>query len=180
MQITTLSTRRGEVTIRPSREADAEAYRELRLAGLQAHPEVFGADYASSAAQPIEHWRERARRGAGGEHGITYFAETGGELVGVTVLMRDESPKLRHTGYLVSVYVMPGWRGLGIADSLIEACLGWGHALGLRLVRLSVVTSNMAAIRSYARLGFTVYGIEPEAIAYDGAYYDELLMFRRL
>jgi RimJ/RimL family protein N-acetyltransferase len=166
--------------IRPSREADAEAYRELRLAGLRAHPEVFGADYATSAAQPIEHWQERAHRGAGGEHGITYFAEAGGDLVGVTVLIRDASPKLRHTGYLVSVYVMPEWRGMGIADGLIEACLAWGRELGLRLVRLSVVTSNTAAIRRYARLGFTVYGVEPEAIAYGGAYYDELLMVKHL
>jgi RimJ/RimL family protein N-acetyltransferase len=43
-----------------------------------------------------------------------------------------------------------------------------------------VVTTNPAAIRCYTRCGFEVYGIEPQAIRYDGKNYNELLMAIRL
>ncbi len=176
-----LTTPRGDVTIRPAREHDAPAYRELRLRALRDHPEVYGADYAQSAAQPPEHWQARMRQGAPGERGATYLAEAGGALVGMTSLIRDaDHPKDRHAGLIVAVYVAPEWRGLGLADALLASCLDWARQLGLRLVKLAVVTSNTPAIRCYARHGFTVYGIDPEAVGYDGQFYDELLMVRRL
>jgi RimJ/RimL family protein N-acetyltransferase len=37
----------------------------------------------------------------------------------------------------------------------------------------------VAAIRCYNRCGFTVYGVEPQAIRHDGVMYDELLMARQ-
>lgn len=181
MQRYTHPTARGEVGIRPTRESDAEAYRALRLAALRAHPEAFGADYAQSAAQPPAYWQERMRRGAGGEHGVSYVAEATGALVGITGLVRHhDEPKARHAGLIVSVYVAPEWRGAGVASALLEACLAWARQLELRLVRLAVATSNTPAIRTYLRHGFTVYGVEPEAIGYGGQYYDELLMVKRL
>lgn len=180
MQSYTHPTPRGELTIRPTREADTEAYRELRLRALRDHPEVYGADYAESAARPPTYWQERMRFGTGGPQGIVYVAETAGALVGITGLLCEESVKQRHAGYLVSVYVAPEWRGLGVGVALVEACLAWAHQLGQRLVRLAVVSTNTAAIRQYTRLGFSVYGVEPESIAYGGQYYDELLMVKRL
>jgi RimJ/RimL family protein N-acetyltransferase len=178
--ISTISTRRGEVTIRPTREADAEAYRELRLVGLQAHPEAFGADYEGSAARPIEFWRERMRGGAGGPQGVTYVAEAAGELIGMTSLVRNELPKTRHAAHIYGVYTRPDWRGTGVADALLDACVAYAGELGLRLLKLGVVTSNAGAIRLYLRHGFGVYGVEPEAIHAGGLYYDELLMARRI
>jgi RimJ/RimL family protein N-acetyltransferase len=168
------------VTIRPTREEDAAAFRELRLEALRTHPEAFGADYAEALARPIEFWQERVRSGAGGERGITYVAEAGGALVAMTGIFRDEAAKMRHSATIWGVYVAPDWRGLGIADALIQACVGWARELGLRLVKLNVVTANAAAIRCYTRCGFSVYGVEPEVIYCDGIYYDELLMVRRI
>jgi RimJ/RimL family protein N-acetyltransferase len=178
--ITVVHTARGEVTIRPSREADAPAFRELRLESLRAHPEAFGADYESSAAQPLEHWQERMRRGAGGPHGVTYVADATGELVGMTTLVRNDLLKTRHAGSIFGVYTHPDWRGAGVAHALLEACVGYASSLGLRLVKLGVVTTNASAIQLYQRCGFLVYGVEPEAIQHAGVYYDELIMYRRL
>jgi ribosomal protein S18 acetylase RimI-like enzyme len=177
---TILDTPRGPVTIRPTHEVDAVDYRELRLFALQEHPEAFGMDYVTSAAQPIEHWQERMRNGAGGEHGVTYVAEAAGGLVGMTVLVRNDLPKTSHAGNIYSVYTHPDWRGLGVADALLAACVEYARDLGLRLIRLAVVTTNASAIRLYLRHGFTVYGVEGEAIFANGNYYDELLMERKL
>jgi RimJ/RimL family protein N-acetyltransferase len=178
--ITTIDTPRGVVFIRPTSESDAPAYRDLRLAAVRSHPEAFGADYESLAARPLEGWQERMRAGAGGDHGITYVAEAQGELIGMTVLQRGELPKLRHWANIFGVYVQPAWRGTGIGDALIEACAAYASALGLRLLKLGVVTTNVSAIRLYQRCGFQVYGVEPEAIQHEGVYYDELLMVRRV
>jgi RimJ/RimL family protein N-acetyltransferase len=175
-----IQTSKGDVRIRPTHMDDAPAYRALRLEGLQAHPEAFGADYATSAARPIERWQESMQSGAGGEHGVTYVAEAAGELIGMTALVRNELPKMRHAGSIFGVYTHPAWRGTGVADALLEACVTYARELGLRLVRLGVVTTNASAIRLYQRCGFTVYGVEPEALCVNGIYHDELLMARRI
>ena len=115
-----------------------------------------------------------------GEQGITYVAEATGELIGMTALVRNELAKTQHAGSIFGVYTRADWRGTGVADALLEACVAWAAGLGLRLVKLGVVTTNASAIRLYARCGFQVYGVEPEALYVNGIYYDELLMVRRL
>ena len=175
-----IQTSKGDVHIRPTRIDDAAAFRALRLEGLIAHPEAFGADYANSVARPIEYWQERMQSGAGGEQGITYVADAAGELIGMTALVRNELAKTRHAGSIFGVYTRPDWRGTGVADALLEACVAYAGMLGLRLVRLGVVTSNASAIRLYVRCGFQVYGVEPESLHVNGIYYDELLMARRI
>lgn len=175
-----IHTPRGAVALRPTAEPDADAYRALRLEALERAPSAFGADYAQSAALPPEHWRERMRRGAGDAEGVTYVACAGAALVGMARLSCEESPKTRHHANLYGVYVTPAWRGLGLAEALIEACAAWGAAAGLRRLRLTVNATNAAAIRVYLRCGFSVCGVEPESLFWDGVYYDELVMVRRL
>src|SRR5262245_31672538 len=131
MHTALIQTSRGNVLIRPTRSDDAAAYRALRLESLQAHPEAFGGDYPTAAAQPIEYWRERMHSGAGGEEGITYVAEAAGELIGMTVLVRGDGEKMRHAGSIYSVYIRPDWRGTGVADGLIAACMAYAGVLGL-------------------------------------------------
>ena len=178
--ISQVQTPRGDVTIRPVREAEAEAYRDLRLEGLRLHPGAFGADFESSSARPLAFWHERARQGAGGDEGVLYVADAAGALVGLTALIRNDLRKTRHGASIVGVYVRPEWRGLRIADALLHACINYAQRLGIRVLRLGVATDNLPAIRVYARCGFTVYGIEPESVQVDGVYQDELLMARRL
>ena len=180
MSQVSLTTKRGEVLIRPTSEADAPAYRALRLQAILAHPEAFGMDYETSIGQPIEHWQERMRKGAGDDESVSYVAEAAGALVGMTVLVRNDLPKTRHAASIFGVYTHPDWRGTGVADALMQACVDYARALGIRLVRLGVVTTNISAIQLYLRCGFSVYGVEPESIQYGGVYYDELLMARRI
>lgn len=87
-------------------------------------------------------------------------------------------PKTRHSGTIWGVYVNAEWRGHGIAEVLLRGCCAWAQARGLAVVKLGVVTTNASAIRCYARCGFTVYGIEPKVIFWDGVLHDELLMAR--
>lgn len=163
--------------IRVLTEADVVAFRELRLEGLRDHPEAFGADYVESLERPMEFWVERLRRDA--DDAAVYGLDTGGALGGMAGIRRLEGPKLRHTAMIWGVFIQPAWRGQGFADGLLGACIGWAARHALHSTRLSVVVTNIGAIRCYARNGFTVYGVEPAIIRVGDTYYDELLMARR-
>jgi ribosomal protein S18 acetylase RimI-like enzyme len=177
----TIATSMGELAIRTTGGGDAAAFRELRLEALWMHPEAFATDHAESAAKPFEWWTDRAAAGSGETNQVLYVAEaSGGELVGMCGLFRENGPKLNHTGHLWGVYVRPAWRGLKIADALVDACEEWARDHGLRVIRLAVIEGNTAARRCYERRGFNACGVAPEAIHHDGTYHDELLMAKRV
>jgi GNAT superfamily N-acetyltransferase len=173
-----VNTPRGMVIIRPGLEGDAPGYRDLRLEALHNHPEAFSSDYETYAAKPISYWIERLRFDRPDNTSILFFAAHGEELLGMCGVAYSRAHKSRHSAYLVSMYVRPDWRGLGVADGLIAASLDWARARGITIVKLGVAASNVPAIQRYVRSGFRVYGLEPQAIYHDGVYYDELLMAR--
>ena len=159
---------------------DAARLRALRLEALLDAPVAFAADYERTAAEPVERWVQRINEYAQGKQSVIYVAEAEGKLIGMTGLVRGHWQKTEHGGVIWGVYVQPAWRGMHIAEALIEACIAWGRELGMTVVKLGVVTSNAAAIRCYLRCGFTVYGIDPQAICYNNVMYDELLMARKV
>jgi RimJ/RimL family protein N-acetyltransferase len=169
---------RGAVTIRAATVDDAELVRALRLQALATHPTAFAADHDRTEADPPGAWAERIRRTEAGQEGVICVAATEDHLVGMAGLHRGHWPKIQHSATIWGVYVAPAWRGQGVAGALLEGCIDWARGQGITVVKLGVTATNIAAIRCYARSGFAVYGIDPQVILYDGAYYDELLMFR--
>jgi RimJ/RimL family protein N-acetyltransferase len=166
----------GNISIRPAQEADAQAFRELRLEALRNHPEVFSSDYAVNSEKPAEYWVDRLQ--ALGSAGMIYFATYNAEIIGMCGIRRGDSPKTAHSAMIWGVYVRPEWRGLRVAEELLAKSAEWAQAHGIKIIKLAVVTTNMAAIRCYARCGFSVYGVEPQANYYAGKMYAELLLAR--
>lgn len=169
----------SEILIRPATEDDADAFRELRLESLLAHPEAFGADYETDAARSPDEWRNRLR-GNPSTPSTIFLAFDDERLIGATGAFSGFSSKMRHSVTLWGVYVRPEARGQGIAGRLIDACCEWARAQGACIVKLAVVDSNVAAIRAYTDAGFETYGIEPQALCCNGVFYDERLMAKRL
>ena len=175
--IHSLETTRGTVVLREANLADAPQFRDLRLNGLQDSPTAFTADYQVNLNHPMSFWEGRLTFD---EHGIIFFAEHEGKLIGMTGIRKGESPKTKHGAYIWGVYVHPAWRGLHLAERLIEACADWAREREAVIAKLGVMANNESAIRCYKRIGFIVYGTEPRALFYEDRYYDELLMFREL
>ena len=173
-----LATQRGLVTIRPAALADAENFRALRLQALRDHPDAFSADSAFNAAQPIAYWEQRLSDV--GRQGMIFFAESQPGLVGMCGVRRESSPATQHSATVWGVFVREQWRGLRIAENLIQQCVSWASVNGVSSLRLGVVTTNSSAVRCYRRCGFIVYGVEPQAISVNGQMYDEFLMVRYL
>jgi len=175
--IRSFDTARGTIIIREANLADSIQFRELRLNALQDSPTAFSQDYEVNLNHPMSHWEERLTFD---EHGIIFFAEHDHHLIGMTGIRRGESPKTRHGAYVWGVFIRPEWRGLHLAEALINLCADWASQRGIVILKLGVMANNVSAIRCYTRIGFTVYGTDPRALYYDGQYYDEYLMSRNL
>lgn len=168
------------IEIRALTEADAGAFREVRLRALRDHPEAFGSSFAEELAHPPGEAAQRFRAAwiAGG---VMFGAFADGRLVGVTGLAREPRTKRRHRAGIRSVYVEPEARRRGVATALLAEVIRQARAWGdVEVLELSVTVDNDAARRLYAGFGFRTYGIERWALKVGGRYVDEALMALRL
>jgi len=157
-------------TIRCLDASDAMSYRGLRLEGLRGHPEAFGAAWEDEAARSPVWFAERLERNAvfgGWLDGLT--------LVGTLGLLVPDTAKLRHKGMLWGMYVRPEVRGTGLATALVARVAEQAKGV-VEEVKLTVVTSNTAAVRLFTRAGFSQYGLEQRGLKVGTQYYDEALM----
>jgi RimJ/RimL family protein N-acetyltransferase len=176
--IHSFATLRGKIVIREANVTDAQSFRELRLEALENSPIAFSADYQRNVNQPAKYWEDLLSPHP--DESTMFIGEYEGKLIAMTGVMRNNSPKTRHSAWIWGVYVTPEWRGLHIAEQIIHSCIDWALARNVVLVKLGVAAVNQPAIRCYERCGFKVYGTEPRAVCVDGKYYDEHLMFKSL
>ena len=164
-------TSKAPFTLRRLTGVDAVHYRELRLEGLRIHPAAFGASWEDEIRQPLAWFAKRL------EHNAVFGAgpPVGSALTGVVGLLVPEAAKLKHKGVLWGMFVRPEAQGTGLGAALV-ACVLEHAAQVVEEVRLTVVASNTAAVRLYARAGFEQYGLERRALRIDDHYHDELLM----
>jgi RimJ/RimL family protein N-acetyltransferase len=168
-------TLRGIINIRVALSSDVIPYRDLRLFALQDAPTAFSADYQAHLSRPMSFWEGRLNFD---EYGVIFFAEHAGSLIGMTGIRQRESPKTKHSAEIFSVYVRPEWRGLHIAEALLDGCVQWAKAREVNILKLGVMATNSSAVRCYQRCGFKIYGTEPRDVFYEGKYYDLHLMYR--
>ena len=169
------NTPRGNILIREGIVSDAEQYRQLRLDALQDSPTAFTADYSVNVDRPMSFWENRLKTNG---TGTLYFAEHENQLVGMMAVQIGETSKTKHSASILSVFISSEWRGLHIAEALINACVEWAKPRDVIILKLGVNAANTAAVRLYQRCGFTIYGTEPREIYYDGRYYDGHFMSR--
>ena len=61
------------------------------------------------------------------------------------------------------VIVLPDWRGQGVAGAMLEAVMQIARERGACKLTLEVLSGNQKALRTYAKLGFDAYQLDPEA-----------------
>lgn len=62
--------------------------------------------------------------------------------------------------YLGFMYTHPDYRGLGINARIITVLKKWSFSKGLKEIRLTVYSDNLAAINAYEKVGFEKHLIE--------------------
>jgi ribosomal protein S18 acetylase RimI-like enzyme len=149
--------------IRRLQSADWPLLREVRLEMLSDTPMAYVESLAAARRQTDTQWQERAAT-MSGDSSITLVADDGTDGSRISGLMRvvikqPQDPAQARQAMLISVYVAPEHRGLGLADQLLdEACAVACAELGTGVIELGVHEDNARAKAFYARHGFEVTG----------------------
>ncbi|MDQ0465790.1 ribosomal protein S18 acetylase RimI-like enzyme [Caulobacter ginsengisoli] len=160
-------------TIRRLGPDEGPLFRQLRLTTLRLDEINFVATLAEEEAKPASAFDEAVRDGA------VFVAEANGVVLGLVGLMPKTNAKERHKGLIYSVFVMPEGRGKGVGRALMTTVLDHARSV-VESVFLVAVADNRAAVSLYESVGFESYGLEPRSLLVDGAYSDDLLMWKRL
>ena len=158
------------LTVRRLSSADLAAYRTLHRFGMIEAPQGFVDVPATDAARPDEAVDAVLARGEG------WGAFDGERLVGKLTIDALPYPSLAHTFWLHGVYVHPDARGQGASGALIHAAIEDAISRGARRIALWVNGKNVAARKSYERVGFIETGRIPGGIKIDGEDVDDVLM----
>lgn len=136
-------------TVREVGGEDWRAWRDIRLRALQDSPDAFGSTYAREVDFVEADWRRRLED----PDAVSVLAFHGTAPIGMGAGFSDLPGWL----HVVAMWVDPGARGRGVAQSVLDTIHRWAEARGLRL-HLDVSTTNPGARRAYERYGFTVTG----------------------
>jgi len=123
---------------------DEQRLRQLRLRALQDAPEAFGSTYEETAQRPPASWVQQIRDLA------TFVVVRDKRDVG----MVRGAPGHGGVRELISMWVAPEARGLGVGDALVEATIDWARGVGATGLSLEVHDNNAPAIALYTRHGF--------------------------
>jgi ribosomal protein S18 acetylase RimI-like enzyme len=159
--------------IRILNQGDAGELFRLRRSALLDSPRAFLASPEDDLASSEAAVRELLDPG---RKSVVFGAHKPG-LVGMLGLYRATQRKAAHKVNLWGMFVLPTCRGQGLAAQLLNAAIRYARTLdGVRSVHLSVSESAVAARRLYEKAGFETWGVEPDAIRFEGRSDGELHM----
>lgn len=167
------------MSIRIINESDAKQYQSLRLSGLRESPEAFGSTFERESNFSLDTVKDRIRPSKD-KFALGSFNEFG-FLEGMVALVRESGIKTMHKGNVFGMYVANNQRGKGIGKLLMIELIGKAREIdGLEQINLCVVSDNESAKKLYRSVGFETYGVERNALKFNGQYYDEDLMVLKL
>ncbi|WP_256212876.1 N-acetyltransferase [Arthrobacter sp. yr096] len=142
---------------------DWQLLKNVRLEMLTDTPMAYVESLDAARRQTDTQWQERAVA-MSGDGSMTLVADAGHDgsrFCGLmrVVLKHPQDPQKPVQAMLLSVYVAPERRGLGLADQLLdEACAAAAGQLGAGLMELGVHEDNTRALAFYRRHGFETTG----------------------
>jgi ribosomal protein S18 acetylase RimI-like enzyme len=148
----------SRIVIRRARADEAIVFRTFRLRALADAPQAFSTTLAEAEAMHGSVWEQRVSDGAAGVKSVMMVAADASTDVwlGMTVGVRD--PDDAALAHVVSVWVAPEARRSGAARRLLEAVHDWARARSVRMMRLGVADTNVAARRLYEGAGYRETG----------------------
>ncbi len=168
--------------IRPLEASDFQPFLNIQRVALLNSPEVFGSDYDWFDTLSILSKEQRYERYMLFPYQYLLGAILpDGQVAGMVGFSNDHTrTKIKHKGRIWGMYVIPEYRGQGVASAMVASVLNTAEEIGVEQIHLSVSTDNKDSYSLYLRLGFTVYGLETHAMKVGEQYVDEYLMVKFL
>lgn len=163
--------------IRRLDEADACALLELRGLALATSPGAFASspdtDRISGVDAAVGILTDTTSQAV--------FGAFDPELIGMVGIRRESHRKLSHRAYLWGMFVDPRARSRGIGRRLVQEAVGFARQLdGVGWVDLSVSEDAPEALEMYRNLGFVEWGVQSDALRFDGRSLSERYCALRL
>lgn len=150
-------------------------YRNLRLRALKKEPQAFASTYKSQKNDGDEKWQQRLKLYQDGKGDWMVFSGNGRNLIGMSGAFQTDEDRKDNEVYIIAVYVVKKARGKGVSKLLLKSLLEELIDAGVRKVKLSVSSEQIAAVKLYENFGFKTIGKE-NVILGDGKYHKVLLM----
>jgi len=150
--------------------SNALIFKDVRLRALQDSPTAFGSTYARESQLSDSDWLKRAADWSS-NRSVGYLAMDDGAPCGIVAAFLNETDPFK--AHLVSMWVAPTHRRVGVGRTLVTAVQSWAITRGARLLQLTVTSSNRAAIEFYVQNGFSMtgntepYSNDPTLIEYE-------------
>ncbi len=146
----------GNLVVTRLDPGDWARWRDLRQEALRESPAAFSAKLADWQGRgDTEHrWRSRLESVP-----LNLVAQLGGRAAGIVSADAVEEGTVR----LLSMWVAPFARGLGVGAALVDAVVRWAREAAAAKVMLDVFDGNVQAERLYLRCGFAFTGVAQQA-----------------
>lgn len=162
-----------EIEIVRLQVSEWEALKTIRLQALRSDPQAFGSSYEREIRYSDSKWQKKLA------DELLVFAKLGKDIVGMVGIYQTDIDVETKNAVGVALFILPEYRGLGIATKLMQGMMSILKVQGLQSVSLSVNADQSAAVTLYKRYGFQVVG-EDDAQLGDGKIHHELIMKKYL
>lgn len=107
--------------------------------------------------------------------GLWLIALDKDDIVGEIDVTIKNLNRLKHNGYL-TIGILSLYQNLGLGSKLMHEAIAWSKTQGLRRLEVSVISSNIKALKFYQRHGFNIDGIKKNAINENNTFIDDIFM----
>lgn len=144
--------------------AHAPMYRALMLEAYQKHPDAFTSSFDERQRLSIA-WRESRLDHNASPPVFIFGAFLEDRLAGTVGLKFDSREKAKHKSTMFALYAPLMFRNKGIGARLVKFALAEANAHPeIKVVQLTVTSTNLVALALYKECGFTEFGLEPFAV----------------
>jgi RimJ/RimL family protein N-acetyltransferase len=165
-----------ETIVRRLVASDTAVYHELRLTALRTEPTAFASTAEAEERRTVA---DIVPRIASAESFVVGAFDPLAGLIGLGGFYREAGPKMRHIGWIWGMFVVPEFRGRGLAGRILASLIEDArHVPGVQQLQLRVISSNSAAQRLYESAGFKRVALLPRALYVDGMFHDDVVMMR--
>lgn len=119
------------------------------MAEIAAHLTTVDADFVPPLSSRIEIY-DYAQKIS--NKATRFEAWSSSTLIGLVAVYCNDHE--RRVAYITSASVLKTWAGKGIATQLIDKCIKYAQASGMRQISLEVAVNNIPATKLYEKSGF--------------------------